>query len=457
MRWICGLLLSIALSLVLAVPVAADGLEDEVLGLLGGLVAPTRAERDAAEARLLELAGTQAAQADRVLDALPEPNDQMLPVFRERLAGLRQRIEQQAAQAAIAASRVTLDTAMDPLADVLRSIEQQTGNKIVDRRAQFGGGGNEGDGPPDKRLITVTIKDQPFWAAVDEVLDQGELSLYPFSGAGELALIDRDADAAPRRGRAAYCGPFRFEATQVTARRSLRALNRQGLAVEIEVAWEPRLRPIALVQELSTVEATSESGVRLSLAQPERVINIEAPPTAQATQFTLPLVLPTRETTRIASLKGTLQALVPGRAVEFRFEDLDRFAKAVAAGGAKPAPVVQRRGGVAVTLHDVRKNGEIWEVHMRLTLAEAGDSLASHRGWVFQNKTMLVDNNAPAGEPTEIEHAGYETTMQTQSEVGIAYLFDLPNGPAGLTWVYETPAAVVRLPVAYELKDIALP
>ena len=57
----------------------------------------------------------------------------------------------------------------------------------------------------------------------------------------------------------------------------------------------------------------------------------------------------------------------------------------------------------------------------------------------------------------EIEHAGFETTRQTPNEVGCAYLFDLPDGVSGHTWVYETPAAIVEFPVEYQLEDIALP
>ena len=56
-----------------------------------------------------------------------------------------------------------------------------------------------------------------------------------------------------------------------------------------------------------------------------------------------------------------------------------------------------------------------------------------------------------------IDNAGFETTRQTRNEVGVAYLFDLPDGIEGLSWVYETPAAIVELPVEYEIKDIELP
>ena len=36
------------------------------------------------------------------------------------------------------------------------------------------------------------------------------------------------------------------------------------------------------------------------------------------------------------------------------------------------------------------------------------------------------------------------------------WMFDVPS-IEGLSWVYETPAAIVDLPVEYEIKDIELP
>jgi len=89
---------------------------------------------------------------------------------------------------------------------------------------------------------------------------------------------------------------------------------------------------------------------------------------------------------------------------------------------------------------------------MRFALEEANGSLQSHRNWVFQNLSYLLDKD---GKP--IENAGFETTRQSPNDVGVAYLFDVPEGLDGLTWVYETPAAIVDLPVDYELKDIELP
>jgi hypothetical protein len=70
----------------------------------------------------------------------------------------------------------------------------------------------------------------------------------------------------------------------------------------------------------------------------------------------------------------------------------------------------------------------------------------------LQNLSYLVDKDGK-----RIEHAGFETTRQTASDVGAAYFFDAVNELDGLTWVYETPAAIVDMPVSYELKDVELP
>ena len=133
---------------------------------------------------------------------------------------------------------------------------------------------------------------------------------------------------------------------------------------------------------------------------------------------------------------------MPGRQAKFKFDDL-----AHAAGKS------QRRGGVEVAIDAVRKNNEIWEIHMRLRLDEDNHALESHRGWAFQNLSYLVDEKGET-----IENAGLgNDARRAKNEVGVAYFFDVPDGLDGLTWVYETPAAIVELPIDYEFKDIELP
>jgi hypothetical protein len=357
--------------------------------------------------------------------------------LRDRLARVRQQMESAVAKAATQSTTITLAADKTPLAEVLAAIEKQTGNKFIDKREQFGGA--EGGAP---LTVSVQIEKEPFWPAVDKLLDAAKLSLYNYGDDG-LGVIPRGPDEGARLGLAAYSGPFRIDVLDIQAQLNRRQPARRSLKLQLEVAWEPRLRPIALSQPITSITAIDENGQAIPVSQPDAVLDVEVPTGTQAAEISLPFTLPSRDVKKISSLKGELQALVPGQQVEFKFSDL-----------ANAAGKTQSRGGVHVTVAAMRKNNAIWELHMRFHLDEANDALASHRGWVFQNVSYLVD-----GEGKKFEQAGVETTRQTPNEVGIAYLFDLPEerGLDGLTCVYETPAAIVKLPVAYEIKGIELP
>jgi hypothetical protein len=187
--------------------------------------------------------------------------------------------------------------------------------------------------------------------------------------------------------------------------------------------------------------AIADSGEELAISQPDQLQDAEIPAGSQMTEMNLPFDLPVRDVKKINTLKGKLHALVPGRRAKFEFPEVT---KAVGQS--------QQLGGVKVTIDDVRKNGAVWEIHMRFTMDEASGTVQSNRNWVFQNLSYLRGND---GKP--IENAGFETTRQTPKEIGIAYLFDTEEGLDGLTWVYESPASIVDLPIDYELKDIDLP
>lgn len=393
------------------------------------------AERDAAEKKLMELAGTSTAQVDNFLQALPKQTDQMPVAVRERLARIRKQVEDRAAKAATAATTITLAAKDMPVAEVIAAIEKQTGNRFIDNREQQG----EQTNAKDTR-INIELKGEKFWPAVDQILDQAKLGIYAYGGKEALSIVARDAADSPRHKHAAYNGPFRLDITDVQAERSLRQPKQTSLKLQLEVAWEPRLRPIAISQPVADLQATTDSGGKLTVSQPTANLDVEVPNGTQAAEITLPFDLPPRSVKRITALHGKLHALVPGRQVKFRFDDL-----------ANAAGKTQRMGGVQVTVEDVRKNNAVWEVHMRFSLDEDNGALQSHRAWVFQNLSYMLDKDGK-----QIDNGGLETTHQAKNEVGVAYVFDVP-GIEGLSWVYETPAAIVDLPVDYEIKNIELP
>jgi hypothetical protein len=418
-------------------PSQADQELGRQIGRLVGRLDDDRAvEREAAEKELFELAGKTSIQSNHFLELLPKENDQMPLAVRDRLARIRQQIEERVAKAATAGTTVTLSAKGMPLADVFAAIEKQTGNRLKDNTEA-----DADQNAPKAVRINMDLKDQPFWSALDQILDQAKLGVYSYGGEDALTIVSRDQADGARVGRAQYDGPFRIDVLEVQAQRGLRQPKQQSLKLQLEVAWEPRLRPIAITQPIADVAAKTDAGGQLTVQQPEAVLDVEVPNGTQAAEITLPFDLPLRDVKKISALHGKLRALVPGQRVKFQFDDL-----------AKAAGKTQRRGGVQVTLDEVRKNNEVWEVHMRFSLDEANNALQSHRNWVTQNISYLVGKD---GKP--IENAGLETTSQTENEVGIAYLFDVPGGIEGLSWVYETPAAIVELPVEYEIKEIELP
>src|SRR6185436_8034390 len=99
-----------------------------------------------------------------------------------------------------------------------------------------------------------------------------------------------------------------------------------------------------------------------------------------AVELGIPLDLPARGVNKISSLKGTLTALVPGRLESFEFTDLEMARDAE-----------QTRAGVAVILERVRKNGDLYEVRVRVRYEEASNALESHRGWVYANPAYVLN------------------------------------------------------------------
>lgn len=404
-----------------------DDLAPTVSQLVRQLDAPEKARRDDAEQQLLEL-------GQEVLEFLPETNERTPAEVALRLERVRSQLERARAEGSVEASTVTLSGQDRLLSAVLAEIARQTGNKLVDFREEFN------QETPDPKL-DVAFDKTPFWPALDQVLDQAGLAVYNYGEADGIAVVSRSESQLPRHGRATYAGSFRIEATEFTARRDLRDPGSHTLQLVLETSWEPRLEPIVVMHLPDGVQATDENGQPIQVASAGNELEFEVNTDVDSIDLPIHFVLPERNVQRIASLKGKLAALLPGRMETFRFEGLEKAKK-----------VEQRRAGVTVILDGVRKNNEVWEVRVRIAFEKASGALESHRDWIYNNEAYLEN---PQGE--KVLFGTLETTRRTESEVGVAYLFDIPRGPKGHVFVYKTPAAIVSVPVEYELKDLALP
>jgi hypothetical protein len=409
---------------------STEDLKTQVARLVKQLDANELAQREAAEQQLVALGSA-------ALDLLPQPSNKMSAEVKERLGRVRDKLQRAEAVAVVQPSKVTIDVQSQPLSKVLAEFTKQTGNAFTDYREQMG---QEARDPK----ISLKVDAVPFWQAVDQALDVADSTLYAYADEAEedaLAVIDRPISELPRQERAfSYSGPFRLEATTMEANVDLRNPMARSLALLLDVAWEPRLRPVNLEVALADVSAADESGNAIAVEAEEERTDIQIVPGEHVTEVRIPLVMPARSVGKIASLKGKFTALVPGREETFRFDDF------------KKANQEQRRSGVVVGLERVRKNNDVWEFRVRVRFDDAAGALQSHMGWIFNNEAFLETSDGQ-----KIEPDGTETYRQTEDEVGVAYLFGIEGKLTGHTLVYKTPTVIVPLPIEFELKEMELP
>ena len=398
----------------------------EVRRLVRQLESREASQRDAAESRLRSL-GTEA------LEFLPQINAQTSGVLKQRLILIRDHLEKLRVAESGKASRASLQGKMT-LAAALEALHQQTGNEVIDYRRRFN------QTSPETEL-ELDLADIPFWEALDQLLDQAGLTTNNYVGEpNKLAIIARPESEIDRHGSGAYAGIFRIEPMEFYAQRNLRDPNISTLRLAMEVTWEPRVLPLQLRQDLSSVTITADNGETLELTR-DGTIQIPVQPGVAAVTMRLPINLPSREVNQIASLKGKIGALVPGGDVTFEFNDLV---------GAKN--VQQRKGGLTVVLERVRRNGSVQEFMVRLRLSQAGESMQSHLDWVENNEALLVSPAGKAEEP-----GGLEQYAESESDIGYKYLFPMDGDLDGYKFIYKTPAGIAEIPIEFELNNISLP
>ena len=405
---------------------AQDDIAGSVRRLIRQLESRELAQREAAEQLLLDL-------GPAALEYLPELNDRVPAETRQRLGRVRLRLERERATAQSEPTRVTL-TGRLPLSAILTSLQEQTGNEIIDHRRQFG------QAPHDPKL-DVDLQNEAFWPALDQVLDLAELTVYPYARQTGLALVSRSTEMPPRRGLATYTGAFRVQPLEIIAQRDLAIATQRSLRLRLEVAWEPRLRPIALMYSLNDIYAVADDGQDLSPRAAPTELEASLTPGAQSTSLDVVLQPAPRSAQRIAQFGGRLRVLMPGRTETFRFDNLQQ-----AAG------VEQQRSGTIVRLERVRRNNELWELRIRVALEDPKQALESHRDWMYHNEARL---EAPDGQVLPPD--GFEVTLQTDTAFGMAYLFDLADDLAGYAFVYDTPGVMLSQPIEFELRDLDLP
>lgn len=422
-----GLLFAVVHGAALPCPAQQDEMEiiERVSILLEQLKSPEVALRDQAQAEILALGPV-------ALDQI-ELDDNSTTDFRTRIAAIRKQLEKEAVASVSEASRVTLTGEMS-VDDALAAITKQTGNQVSVTDAAAG-----------KKTIRLNLTNKMFWESLGAVMEQAGLVVDKYGGGvGRLSLAPSINSAAGAEEKIstpfADARIFRIEVARVDSSVNMQEPNLDYTTVSLLVRWEPRLRPISVDMPMASVTIRDEFDDVVSVTDPKSVIYGMIQPELPELEFALPLKRVDRQVEELQSLQATIDTILPGRVETFRFRNLK---------DQKVGREIQK-AGATVTYGGIHKNEDVYTVTLSLAFEEENNALESHQGWVFQNPVYLENND---GEREEA--IGLETLRQDNSKVTIRYLFI--EDPGNRTLVYQTPAAIVKMPVKIELKKIPLP
>jgi hypothetical protein len=217
----------------------------------------------------------------------------------------------------------------------------------------------------------------------------------------------------------------------------------------LEVAWEPRFRPLFLQSKPDVLEVRDNQGTSLDMAgQGTGRLPIGGP---CAMRWQIQLKAPRRTATKLSSVEGKLEIIGPGRMLIFTFDQLD-----MKDPSKRPDHV---QNGVTAKLHDLSVDDGMWTATITLDYPAETPDFESFESWLVNNEIYL---ESKTGQPKATANGGYEIDEQSGHHAVLKYHFvDDQTTTLGkrADWklVYKTPGALVKLPIPFEFKDVPLP
>ena len=403
---------------------ADAAIRDRVLQLMERLDDPKPEARDEAEARLIKLGA-------RALPLLPDPASVTSKERKERLEKVRATLRQAEEETSTVASRVTIQAKAIRLSEALGLIQKQTGNGITDLREQLGG---ETTNP----AFDLDIHDVPFHEALDRVARLAEISVNAFTGDGTIGIT---AGTPSKDPLIQYVGPFRVAFKQFTEFRDLQA-GTSAASAQLEVAWEPRLRPMLLALKSDGLAVKDDKNREVKPQAMMESNEVVLRPENPAVEMNLNLEAPDRSAVKLSTFRIKADVTLPAGIKTFRFPSLAQ------------ENVTQKQGDVSATLQNVEIDEQVWKVNVELVYPGNGPAFESYRQGLFNNRIWLQKADG-----SRFEHnGGFSNTSSDGGKLGFEYLFvDAPGKLADYQLVYETPSKVVTIPLEFEFKNVPLP
>ncbi len=399
-------------------------LRDRVLQLVERLDAPQPAARDEAQSRLIKLGA-------KILPLLPDPASVTSKERKDRIEKIRAEFQQASEDVNTSATRVTIHAKAIRLSEALGQIQKQTGNGISDLREQLG---VEVTNP----AFDLDLQDVPFHQALDKVAKLADVALNAFTGDGTIGIT---AGAPSKEPLIQYVGPFRVAFKQMAEMRDFQAGTAAANA-QLEVGWEPRLRPMLLSLKSDGLAIKDDKNREVKPQAMMESNEVALRPENPAIEMNLNLEAPERSAVKLASFHVKAEVTLPAGIKTFRFPSLAQ------------ENVTLKQGDVSATLQNVEIDEQVWKVNVEVVYPGTGPAFESYRQGLFNNRIWLQKADG-----SRFEHnGGFSNTSADGGKLGFEYLFvDAPGKLADYQLGYETPSRVITIPLEFEFKDVPLP
>ena len=400
----------------------ADSVSSEqILKWVSELDADSLAVRRQASQRLIDL-------GPGLLRDLPPNRSTDSPERSEALIRIRRDLEVQLAEQMKRPSRVSLNGEMT-LWEALQSIEEQTQNGFDKLNTET-------------EPQVLDLEDVTYWDAISELLRKfPQFRLHPFRslpGKLQLMLVPPDfSTTSPSHAG----GVFLFEPMRVESTSDLTNPMLDTTAVMIRMRWEPRLRPLSIVHDLTRLQGTTDLEHVLKSDRGQERLETPVQSGMGWVDFRATLQKADRSDQWVEELQGSLRVTLPAVETSFQFKDLKL-----------EQPIEQRTGKTVVTLMGTRKVNQLQSIQLRIRFDESTGSLESHRQWLFESPAILIDSDGNA-----VEYFTFETTLQKSDEVGISYLFGIDGDLADHVFEYRAPSAILTIEQDWAIQKLELP
>lgn len=394
---------------------------EQILKWVSELDADSLAVRRQASQRLIDL-------GPGLLRDLPPNRSTDSPERSEALIRIRRDLEVQLAEQMKRPSRVSLNGEMT-LWEALQSIEEQTQNGFDKLNTET-------------EPQVLDLEDVTYWDAISELLRKfPQFRLHPFRslpGKLQLMLVPPDFSTTPPLHAG---GVFLFEPMRVESTSDLTNPMLDTTAVMIRMRWEPRLRPLSIVHDLTRLQGTTDLEHVLKSDRGQERLETPVQSGMGWVDFRATLQKADRSDQWVEELQGSLRVTLPAVETSFQFKDLKL-----------EQPIEQRTGKTVVTLMGTRKVNQLQSIQLRIRFDESTGSLESHRQWLFESPAILIDSDGNA-----VEYFTFETTLQKSDEVGISYLFGIDGDLADHVFEYRAPSAILTIEQDWAIQKLELP